>query len=213
MTEQATRRSLARRRFLLGLDRPACRPDCPDAEPSGRGRDPRAIGPAAPPPYRRDAPLGLLCRRPLPAARPCDAATHHLRDWRDNTQLPVDPKLLDLLWSLRARPGYLRTRSRCSAATARPRPTPCCAAPAMALPATACTCGRWRSTCRWRADRCAVSAAPPWRSEAAAWATIHAPASSTSTRATSATGEPSAAGRAILGTAGCGITRSVARPG
>ena len=31
-----------------------------------------------------------------------DAATHHLRDWRDNTQLPVDPKLLDLLWSLRA---------------------------------------------------------------------------------------------------------------
>jgi uncharacterized protein YcbK (DUF882 family) len=30
------------------------------------------------------------------------AATHHLRDWRDNTALPVDPKLLDLLWSLRA---------------------------------------------------------------------------------------------------------------
>lgn len=30
------------------------------------------------------------------------AATHHLRDWRDNTQLPVDPRLLDLLWSLRA---------------------------------------------------------------------------------------------------------------
>ena len=33
------------------------------------------------------------------------AATHHLRDWRDNTQLPVDPNLLDLLWSLRAALG------------------------------------------------------------------------------------------------------------
>jgi uncharacterized protein YcbK (DUF882 family) len=29
------------------------------------------------------------------------AATHHLRDWRDNTELGVDPELLDLLWSLR----------------------------------------------------------------------------------------------------------------
>jgi uncharacterized protein YcbK (DUF882 family) len=29
------------------------------------------------------------------------AATHHLRDWRDDTTRPVDPKLLDLLWSLR----------------------------------------------------------------------------------------------------------------
>ena len=29
------------------------------------------------------------------------AATHHLRDWRDNTELNVDPELLDLLWSLR----------------------------------------------------------------------------------------------------------------
>jgi uncharacterized protein YcbK (DUF882 family) len=29
------------------------------------------------------------------------AATHHLRDWRDNTELDVDPALLDLLWSLR----------------------------------------------------------------------------------------------------------------
>lgn len=29
------------------------------------------------------------------------AATHHLRDWRDNTELSVDPELLDLLWSLR----------------------------------------------------------------------------------------------------------------
>jgi uncharacterized protein YcbK (DUF882 family) len=33
------------------------------------------------------------------------AATYHLRDWRDNTQLSVDPKLLDLLWSLRAALG------------------------------------------------------------------------------------------------------------
>ena len=102
MTEQATRRSLARRRLLSGCTRPARRPDRPVADPSGRGRGPRAVGPAAPSPYRRDAPLGLLCRRPLPARAPCEAATHHLRDWRDNTQLPVDPKLLDLLWSLRA---------------------------------------------------------------------------------------------------------------
>ena len=29
------------------------------------------------------------------------AATHHLRDWRDSTTRPIDPKLLDLLWSLR----------------------------------------------------------------------------------------------------------------
>jgi uncharacterized protein YcbK (DUF882 family) len=29
------------------------------------------------------------------------AATHHLRDWRDGTELPVDPPLLDLIWSLR----------------------------------------------------------------------------------------------------------------
>ena len=29
------------------------------------------------------------------------AATHHLRDWRDNTTRPIDPQLLDLLWSLR----------------------------------------------------------------------------------------------------------------
>ena len=31
------------------------------------------------------------------------AATHHLRDWRDNTHLPIDPTVLDLLWSLRAK--------------------------------------------------------------------------------------------------------------
>ena len=37
--------------------------------------------------------------RYLPEA--LQAATHHLRDWRDNTELPVDPALLDLIWSLR----------------------------------------------------------------------------------------------------------------
>ena len=37
--------------------------------------------------------------RYLPAA--LQAATHHLRDWRDNTARPIDPQLLDLLWSLR----------------------------------------------------------------------------------------------------------------
>lgn len=35
------------------------------------------------------------------------AATHHLRDWRDNTQHQVDPALLDLLWSLRRKLGVL----------------------------------------------------------------------------------------------------------
>jgi uncharacterized protein YcbK (DUF882 family) len=33
------------------------------------------------------------------------AATRHLRDWRDGTQLSVDPRLLDLLSSLRAALG------------------------------------------------------------------------------------------------------------
>ncbi len=37
--------------------------------------------------------------RYLPEA--LQAATRHLRDWRDGTTRPVDPKLLDLLWSLR----------------------------------------------------------------------------------------------------------------
>ena len=37
--------------------------------------------------------------RYLPGA--LQAATHHLRDWRDNTARPIDPQLLDLLWSLR----------------------------------------------------------------------------------------------------------------
>ena len=31
------------------------------------------------------------------------AAAHHLRDWRQDLARPVDPKLLDLLWSLRRR--------------------------------------------------------------------------------------------------------------
>ena len=29
------------------------------------------------------------------------AVTRHLRDWRDGTTRPIDPRLLDLLWSLR----------------------------------------------------------------------------------------------------------------
>lgn len=41
--------------------------------------------------------------RYLPSA--LDAATHHLRDWRLDLTMPVDPKLLDLLWALRARLG------------------------------------------------------------------------------------------------------------
>ena len=42
--------------------------------------------------------------RYLPEA--LQAATHHLRDWRDNTARPIDPQLLDLLWSLRADAGH-----------------------------------------------------------------------------------------------------------
>lgn len=41
--------------------------------------------------------------RYLPAA--LAAATHHLRDWRLDLAMPVDPKLLDLLWALRTRLG------------------------------------------------------------------------------------------------------------
>lgn len=34
-----------------------------------------------------------------------DAITHHLRDWRVNKTQPVDPELVDLLWSVRRRLG------------------------------------------------------------------------------------------------------------
>ena len=194
MTEQATLAEPCPAPLPLGADRPACRPDRPDADPSGRGRDPRAVGPAAPSPYRRDAPLGLLSPTAATSRRPCDAATHHLRDWRDNTQLPVDPKLLDLLWSLRAAldtsgpdPGVLRlplARDQRHAAPHPPwrRPPQPAHAGDGDRPAGGGPPAAQRPPCRRGAQK------------AAAWATIRAPASSTSTRATSATGEPSGPG-------------------
>ena len=101
MTEQATRRSLARRRFLLGLSAPLAATILPlptrRAEAALRARSVllhhRHTGETLRSVYYADGHY-------QPDA--LDAATHHLRDWRDNTQLPVAPKLLDLLWSLRA---------------------------------------------------------------------------------------------------------------
>ena len=101
MTEQATLRSLARRRILLGLTAPLAalivQMPSRQAEAAIRERSVllhhRHTGETLRSVYYAD---GRYQRSAL------DAATHHLRDWRDNTQLPVDPKLLDLLWSLRA---------------------------------------------------------------------------------------------------------------
>ncbi len=114
MTEQATRRSLARRRLLHGLSAPLAailfQLPIGRAEAAVRERSVllhhRHTGETLRSVYYADG-------RYQPAA--LAAATHHLRDWRDQTQLPVDPKLLDLLWSLRsaletssANPGVLR---------------------------------------------------------------------------------------------------------
>lgn len=101
MTEQATMRSLARRRFTLGLIAPVAVSILPlssrHAEAAIRERSVllhhRHTGETLRAVYYGDG------RYQAGAIR---AVTHHLRDWRDNTQLPVDPKLLDLLWSLRA---------------------------------------------------------------------------------------------------------------
>ena len=101
MTEQATLRSLARRRFLLGLNLslatlllhlPSRRAEAALRERSvllhhrHTGETLRSV-------YYADG-------RYQPAA--LREASHHLRDWRDQTERPVDPRLLDLLWSLRA---------------------------------------------------------------------------------------------------------------
>jgi uncharacterized protein YcbK (DUF882 family) len=100
MTEQATRRSLARRRLLFGLGAPLaamlCQLPARQAEAAVRERTVqlhhRHTGETLRSTYYADG-------RYQPAE--LRLATHHLRDWRDNTHLPVDPKLLDLLWSLR----------------------------------------------------------------------------------------------------------------
>ena len=79
------------------------------------------------------------------------AATHHLRDWRDNTTRPIDPKLLDLLWSLR-RSLDTSDPIQVFCGYRSPGPTPCCGAGTTARRGTACTCRPWRSTCRSPAD-------------------------------------------------------------
>jgi uncharacterized protein YcbK (DUF882 family) len=104
MTEQATWRSLARRRLIQGLSAPlvAALVQLPtrQAEAALRERSVylhhRHTGESLKTVYYADG------RYLTEALR---SASSHLRDWRDNTQLPVDPKLLDLLWSLRARLG------------------------------------------------------------------------------------------------------------
>jgi uncharacterized protein YcbK (DUF882 family) len=100
MTEQATRR-LARRRLVMGLSAPlaALLLNLPARQASAAARERsvllhhRHTGETLRTVYFADG-------RYLPES--LRAATHHLRDWRDKTELPVDPHLLDLLWSLRA---------------------------------------------------------------------------------------------------------------
>ncbi len=103
MTETAMRRSLARRRAFLGLTGPLLASlmlSSRAAEAAIRERSVllhhRHTGETLRSVYFADGRYQAAELR---------AATRHLRDWRDNTHLPVDPKLLDLLWSLRAALG------------------------------------------------------------------------------------------------------------
>jgi uncharacterized protein YcbK (DUF882 family) len=101
MTEPATLRSLTRRRVLLGLNLPlaALLLHLPTrrAEAALRERSVllhhRHTGETLRSTYFAEG-------RYQPSA--LREATHHLRDWRDQSERPVDPRLLDLLWSLRA---------------------------------------------------------------------------------------------------------------
>ena len=94
MTEQATWRCLARRHFVLGLTVPIATAlsslPTREAEAAVRERSVllhhRHTGEKLRTVYYADG-------RYLPEA--LRAATHHLRDWRDNTQIPIDPKLLE----------------------------------------------------------------------------------------------------------------------
>lgn len=102
MIQQATRRGMARRSFVLGFTIPVGM-----ALVGLSGRAAQAAG------RERSILLhhchtGEMLKTVYFAdgryqAEALKAATHHLRDWRDNTQLPIDPTVLDLLWSLRAK--------------------------------------------------------------------------------------------------------------
>ncbi|MFZ1427529.1 MAG: DUF882 domain-containing protein [Geminicoccaceae bacterium] len=100
MPEQATHGRLARRRFVLSLAAPitlAVAGMTPrEAEAATRERSVQLhhchTGEVFDTVYFADG-------RYLPEA--LRAATRHLRDWRDNTTHPIDPQLLDVLWSLR----------------------------------------------------------------------------------------------------------------
>ena len=142
MTEQAMRGRLARRRFVLSHCSPAGDQPWPACRP-GKPRRRSGSGPfyfitAIPAKSSRPSisPMAATCRRHC-RRRPTICAT-------GGTTLnpPIDPQLLDLLWSLRANAGDHGPDPGLSAATARPRPTPCCGAPTTAPHATACTCGR-----------------------------------------------------------------------
>ena len=99
MTLEASQRCLTRRRVVVGLTAPIAFGWATSAAAATRtaARE-RSI-------LLYHCHTGELLRtvyfadgRYLPEA--LRTATHHLRDWRDNTERPVDPRLLDLLWSL-----------------------------------------------------------------------------------------------------------------
>ena len=143
--------------------------------------------------YRRNAsrpstsPMAATCRRRC-GRRPTTCATGGT-----DTTCPIDPQLLDLLWSLRRSletsgpdPGVLRlplARDQRHAAPHAPRRGP----HSLHMRAMAVDL---RVAGPPAAHRCA---APPMRLRPAASATTRAPASSTWTPATSATGEPTLA--------------------
>ncbi|MGD9509515.1 MAG: DUF882 domain-containing protein [Geminicoccaceae bacterium] len=100
MTEQALPRRLGRRRFVSSFALPLVLPSVAlPSDPAAAAVPERSVdlyhchtGESLKAVYfaeGRYQPDALI------------AATHHLRDWRDNTELDVDPAVLDLLWSLR----------------------------------------------------------------------------------------------------------------
>ena len=110
-----------------------------------------------------------------------------LRDFRTGEARPIDGRLLDLLWRLRSaldttEPYEVISGYRSPATNAMLRRE------GRAWPAGASTPGPWPSTCGSRASPSGRCATPRSRSDSAAWATIQAPASSTSTSDASASG-------------------------
>ena len=101
MTEQAARHRMARRNFVLGLTVPLgiALAGLPGRQAQAATRERSVLlhhchtGEMLQTVYFADG-------RYQPEA--LREATHHLRDWRDNTQLPIAPGVLHLLWSLRA---------------------------------------------------------------------------------------------------------------